>query len=572
MEIKWDIAAAMPAEFKNEFPEIHPVILQLLYNRGLSTQEKIDEFLNPDYGQDQHDPFLFREMQKSVDRIFQALKKEEKILVYGDYDADGVTATVLLYSVLRDLKAKDLLVYIPYRLSEGYGLNEKAVEEIKKWGVKLIITVDCGIANKNEVSLVKKSGMEIIITDHHHEPLHPPTEAYSIINPKVKGETYPFADLAGVGVAFKLAQGLIRQAKKYGRDLGPAYEKWLLDLVTIGTVTDCVDILGENRTIVKYGLVVLNKTRRLGLKKLMEVSNLSAGDLLTWNISFQLGPRLNAAGRLNHASTSYQLLLTSDEKEAAKLAFDLEKTNQERKAITEKILNEAEKQVAKQKNKKILFAIGDGWSIGVVGLVAGKLSDEYYKPAIVMGREEFEIVGSGRSIAEFDIISAIEKIGQYFRRFGGHAQACGFTLTGEENLKCFEKEIEKLAAKKLKGLDLFPKLHIESEIALEAVDYDLLTELQKFEPFGSGNERPKFLLKNLSVVGIEQVGAKSQHLRLMVSQKGNLVRKCIGFSLAETHGKLNVGDTIDLVGEASFNDWNGMKEIQIKICDLKIKP
>ncbi|MFH1366583.1 MAG: single-stranded-DNA-specific exonuclease RecJ [Patescibacteria group bacterium] len=571
MEKKWQIAPPMPAEFKNEFPEIHPVILQLLYNRGLSTQDKIDEFLNPDYGQDQYDPFLFREMQKAVDRIFLALKKEEKILVYGDYDADGITATALLYTVLRDLKAKDLLVYIPYRLSEGYGLNEKAVEEIKKWGVKLIITVDCGIANKNEVSLVKKSGMEIIITDHHHEPLYPPTDAYAIINPKVKGETYPFKDLAGVGVAFKLAKGLIQQAKKYGRDLGPAYEKWLLDLVTIGTVTDCVDVLGENRTIIKYGLVVLNKTRRLGLRKLMEVSKLSAGDLLTWNISFQLGPRLNASGRLNHASASYQLLLSSDEKEAAKLAQDLEKTNQERKSITEKILNEAEKQVAKQRNKKVLFAIGDGWSIGVVGLVAGKLSDEYYKPAIVMGREDFEIVGSGRSIAEFDIISAIEKISQYFSRFGGHAQACGFTLTGEKNLKSFQKEIEKIAADQLKGLDLQPKIHIESEISLEAIDYDLLTELSKFEPFGSGNERPKFLLKDLSVVGIEKVGAKTQHLRLMVSQKENLVRKCIGFSLAETHGKLNVGDTIDLVGEASFNDWNGMKEIQIKICDLKIK-
>ena len=413
--------------------------------------------------------------------------------------------------------------------------------------------------------------MEIIITDHHHEPKHPPSDAYGIINPKVKGETYPFKDLAGVGVAFKFAQGLISQAKKYGRDLGPAYEKWLLDLVTIGTVTDCVDLLGENRTLVRYGLVVLNKTRRLGLRKLMEKSNLVSGDLLTWNISFQLGPRLNAAGRLNHASTSYQLLLTTDESEAERLASDLEKTNQERQKITEKMYNEAKKQVEKLKDKKILFALGDGWSTGVVGLVAGRLSEEYYKPAIVMGREDFEIVGSGRSIAEFDIISAIEEIGHYFSRFGGHAEACGFTLTGEKNLEGFKREIEKMAVQKLKGLDLRPKLHIEGEIDLAAIDFDFLTELSVFEPFGSGNERPKFLLKDLQVAGLEKVGQNSQHLRLMVNQKGNLVRKCIGFSLAEVHGKLTVGDTIDLIGEASFNDWNGMKEIQIKICDLKIK-
>ncbi|MFA5070223.1 MAG: single-stranded-DNA-specific exonuclease RecJ [Patescibacteria group bacterium] len=571
MEKKWQIYPKIDQKFISEFPEIHPVILQLLYNRGLTTQAKIDEFLNPDYGQDQHDPFLFREMQRAVDRIFLALKKEEKILVYGDYDADGVTATALLYTVLKDLKAKDPLVYIPYRLSEGYGLNEKAVEEIKKWGVKLIITVDCGIANKNEVSLAKKSGMEVIITDHHHEPKSPPTDAYAIINPKVKGETYPFTDLAGVGVAFKLAQALICQAKKYGRDLGPAYEKWLLDLVTIGTVTDCVKILGENRTIVKYGLVVLNKTRRLGLKKLMEVANLEPGNLLTWNISFQLGPRLNAAGRLNHASASYQLLLSTNEAEATKLASDLEVTNKERQKITEKLCAEAEKQITKEKNKSILFAIGDGWSIGVVGLVAGRLTDAYYKPAIVMGREDFEIVGSGRSIAEFDLISALEKIGHYFSRYGGHAEACGFTLIGEKNLAGFKKDLEKIAAADLKDKDLKAKVNIECEIDLEAINHDLLTQLAVFEPFGSGNERPKFLLKNLKVAGLEKVGGAGQHLRLMVCQKGNLVRKCIGFSLAETYSKLKVGDTIDLVGEASFNEWNGLKEIQIKICDLKVK-
>lgn len=513
MEKKWQIAPPLPAEFKNQFPEIHPVVLQLLYNRGLTTQEKIDEFLNPDYGQDQHDPFLFREMKKATERIFQALRNQEKIAIYGDYDADGVTSTALIQTILADLGFKDIEIYIPYRMTEGYGMNKKAISELAKRGRKLIITVDCGIANKEEIAFAGEKGIEVIVCDHHHEPVNPPDKAYAIINPKVKAEKYPFKDLAGVGVAFKLAQALISEAKSHYIDLPQGLEKWLLDLVAIGTVADCVELLGENRTLVKYGLVVLNKTKRPGLKKLIEKARIIPGGLEGWNISYQLGPRLNAAGRLEHASTSYRLLISYDDKETAELVNGLEKTNQERQKITEKMVGEAREQIEKRgPDKSLLYAIKKGWSPGLVGLVAGKLADEYYRPVLVLGEGKEEIIGSGRSIPEFNLIEAVEETNLYLEEYGGHAQACGFTLKSKNNLDFFLKKLTVLADKKLKGVDLAPKIFIDSEIRLEEVDHDFLQELHEFEPYGEGNERPRFIIREAKVVGFNQVGKKKTYL------------------------------------------------------------
>ncbi len=572
MEKKWELLPEISQDFKNEFPEIHPVILQLLHNRGISTQEKIDEFLNPDYGQYQHDPFLFNDMKKAVDRIYQALENQEKIAIYGDYDADGVTSTALLYTALSDLGFEDIEVYIPYRMTEGYGMNEKAVKELAKQGRKLIITVDCGIANKEEITLAAEKGMDVIVTDHHHEPVKSPDKAYAIINPKVKNEKYPFKDLAGVGVAFKLIQGLIKEAKNHHVDLPQGYEKWLLDFVAIGTVADCVDVLGENRVLVRYGLVVLNKTKRSGLKKLIEKARLIPGSLEGWNISFQLGPRLNAAGRMEHALTSYHLLISSDEEETTKLVDGLEKTNRERQKITEKMVNEAREQIEKRgTDKSLLYAIKKGWSPGLVGLVAGKLADEYYRPVLIFGEGKEEIIASGRSIPEFNIIEAIESINQHLKEYGGHAQACGLTVQKKEDMKIFIEELTKIADKKLKNIDLAPKIIIDTEIKLDEADHDFLIELHEFQPYGEGNKIPKFIIKDLKVVSFDKVGKKSDHLRLMVSQNGGTVKKCIGFYLGSICDKINVGGKVDVVCEVSFNEWNGTKEIQLKIIDLKTK-
>ncbi|MDZ7798316.1 MAG: single-stranded-DNA-specific exonuclease RecJ [Patescibacteria group bacterium] len=572
MKKKWKILDKAPNKFFSQFPEIDPIVLQLLYNRELKTQKDIDGFLNLDYGEDQHDPFLFKDMKKASKRIFKALEKKEKVAIYGDYDADGVTSTAIIYNVLTELGFKNIEVYIPYRMTEGYGINEKAVKEFVDKNIDLMITVDCGIANKEEIALANKKGIDVIITDHHHEPLNPPDKAFAIINPKVKEEKYPFKDLAGVGVAFKLAQALIKESRKKGLDIPRGYEKWLLDLVAIGTVTDCVGLIGENRTLVRYGLVVLNKTKKIGLRKLIKKSRLNLGELEAWNIAFQLGPRLNAAGRLDHASTSFKLLITGDNQEAEEIVEGLEKTNKERQKITEKMVGEAKEQIDEKKAKgSIISVLGQDWSAGLIGLVAGRLCDQFYRPIIVLSQSENEVIASGRSIPEFDIIEAVEKLRKHLKDYGGHAAACGFTLKARDRLDEFNKELLILGEERLKDLDLFPKIVIEKKVKLEEITHDLLHELEEFKPFGQGNKKPLFLLENLTVVNFDLVGKNTNHLRLMVKQDDHTVRKCIGFYQQELAKNLKNGQKIDLVCEVSFNEWNGTKEIQLKIIDLKIK-
>jgi single-stranded-DNA-specific exonuclease len=367
MQKRWIVNKKYPEKFAKEFPELTPIILQLLWDREIKDQTLVDEFFNPDYEQDIHDPFLMKDMDKAVQRIFKAIKNGERITIYGDYDVDGVTSSVVMVSALIELKSvisqvekeeakKFIDIYIPDREFEGYGLNEKAVNQIKKEKTDLIITVDCGISSFESVEIVKKLGMDIIITDHHHVPDKVP-EALAIINPKQKDCSYPFKELAGVGVAFKLAQALIGNVgNRHACSLPDGFEKWLLDLVALGTVADCVDLVGENRTLVKYGLLVINKTKRIGIKKLIKASGTKirengnvreAKAIDTTSISFMLAPRLNAAGRMDHANTSYELLNSEDEHEAEVLSDKLEKNNQSRQRITEKAMVEIKQRIGK---------------------------------------------------------------------------------------------------------------------------------------------------------------------------------------------------------------------------------
>ena len=343
---KWKIAQKINDDFRNKFPEISPVILQLLYNRGLKSQDEIDIFLGPDYNQNQNDPFDFSDMKKAVEIIDQA----ERITIFGDYDADGVTSTALLYLSLKRIGKENLSIYIPNRLKEGYGMSRGAVKELIKKKVDLIITCDCGITNIEEARLAKEAGVKLIITDHHL-PGNELPEAEAIICPTVKGEKYPFKKLAGVGVAFKLAQALLREGEN-----SQAFEKWLLDLVAIGTVADIVPLLGENRILVKWGLLVLNKTQRLGLKELIKSINVKGG-LGTYNIGYQIGPRLNAAGRMDHANIAYDLLITDDEAEAIAIANDLNGKNKERQKATDEMMKLSLEQIGEPGDKdKILFS------------------------------------------------------------------------------------------------------------------------------------------------------------------------------------------------------------------------
>ncbi len=570
MQKSWQLHQEIDQKFANQFPEINPLILQLLANRRITTQQRIDEFLNPDYTKDLHDPFLFTEMKKAADRILKAVEDKEKIIVYGDYDADGVSSSAIMVSLIKALGAK-AKVYIPFRETEGYGLNLEAVKQIAKNKINLVITVDCGISNLQEIAELKKKGIDVIITDHHHEPSNLP-DAYATINPHLEKEKYPFENLAGCGVAYKLVQGILIEHKNYKvNQLEKGWEKWLLDLVAIGTIGDLMPLLGENRTLVKYGLIVLQKTKRLGLKKLTKIIGSGLANLNEKAVGWQITPRLNAAGRLNHASAAYQLLITDDSKIAEKLANDLNQTNQERQKLTEKIILEAKQILGEVGDKKILIAVGEGWQTGIVGLIAGRLTDEFHRPSLIISKYNGKIVGSGRSISAFNIIQALEKCDEFLSRYGGHSQACGFTVKDEANLAKFIDKITQLAEKQLDKKDLLPEIFIDSKIKLEEIDWEFYNELEKFSPFGEGNPTPKFLAEDLTVAEIQTVGQDGKHLRIMANHKTPIIRKMIGFCFGNWCKKIERGDKIDVVFEIDVNEWNGSRELQLKIIDLKLK-
>ncbi|MCK4799784.1 single-stranded-DNA-specific exonuclease RecJ [Candidatus Parcubacteria bacterium] len=614
MQKRWLINKKYSKKFAKEFPELSPIILQLLWDRGIKDQTLVDEFFNPDYEQDIHDPYLMKDMDKAVKRIFKALESNERITVYGDYDVDGITSSAVLVSMLIEMKSvisqierkkskKFIDIYIPDRELEGYGLNEKAVKEIYKKKTSLIITVDCGISSFKSAEIVKKLGMDIIITDHHHVPDKIP-EALAVVNPKQKDCSYPFKELAGVGVAFKVAQALIVNLEKYdlkkskkSQELTVGFEKWLLDLVALGTVADCVNLTGENRTLVKYGLLVINKTKRIGIKKLIEMSGTKIREngnvretktIDTTSISFMLAPRLNAAGRMDHANVSYELLNSESESEAEELALKLEKNNQNRQRITEKAMTEIKQRIGKYKKlPKIIVELDTSWRIGIVGLVAGRLADEYSRPFLVLQEKDNQSAGSGRSIPEFNLIEAIEKCKEMLISFGGHSQAAGLKIENKD-LKKFKKKIEGIADKILKEEDLVPSIEIDYKVEHDQINWQLIDEIEKFKPFGQGNKKPLFVAKKLEVHEVRAVGNDKAHLKLCFKAilKDGTVKHfpAIAFRLGKlademparrmdgSDGKpgLRWGDIVDVVFQLEVNEWNGNRELQMNVLDLRI--
>jgi len=567
---RWELKPPISLEFQKQFPEIPGIILQLLGNRGLTAQKQIDEFLNPDYGQDLLDPFLFPDMAKAVTRIYKAIGNKEKIAIHGDYDADGITATALLSNILRALKA-DFIIYIPHREKEGYGLNPNTIKYFAKQKVKLIITVDCAISNVIEVALANKKGMDVILTDHHAEPAKLP-QAYAIINPKVSKCHYPFYELAGVGVAYKLAQAII---SKDNSNVFPAgYEKWLLDLVAIGTVTDMMPLLGENRTLVSYGLKVLNKTKNKGLKLLAQKAGIwpvTEAELInSENIGYVLGPRINAAGRMDHANSAYELLISTDEEEIAKLVDNLEKNNQKRQAETEKLIKIVKNQVKDIENQLLIWAEGKNWPHGLIGIIAGKLKDEYSRPVLIVNKMLKRVSASGRSIPEFNMIESLNLVAKYFSIYGGHAGAAGFTLKKRRDLKQCQQEILEIAKKQLKGKDLTPKIEIEAELNLEDLNWELFEQIEKFEPFGQGNPKPLFLVKNLRIENVRQVGSDNKHLKLFLKHK-QMVKgfDAIGFGMGEMVESIKYGDKVEVVCEINLNEFNGTRKLELRLVDIR---
>lgn len=585
MQKFWKILEPPPQSFFEEFRELPKVVASLLYHRNMRTQKDIDEFLNPDYSTDIFDPYLFKDMKKAVKRIFKAIEKNEKIIIYGDYDADGVSASVILVSTLQAIGHDNVDVFLPHRETDGYGLNNRAIEELKKDGAKLIITCDCGISNTKEVDFANKQKVDIIITDHHTIPPELP-KAFAIIHPKIEHEKYPDKNLSGGGVAFKLMQALIRKYQENHELLvngnkSEAHEKWLLDMVAISSVADMVPLIGESRTLTKYGLLVLNKTKRIGLQKLlieariMEQDNSMKKELDAYTIGFQIAPRINAAGRIKHANVAYNLMMAQKATDAIDLAYELDQNNKERREITEELFKKAIEKIEKDQMKNpVLFVVGSDCPTGLVGLIAGKIMQKYYKPTLVMSENETEIMGSGRSIEGFNIIAAFQGNPDLFLKYGGHPMACGFTLATKEKLAEFKKYMIDEYNEITKEQDMRPTINIDAELKLSEVDWELFDTLDQFKPFGMNNERPKYLTKNVEIFDIKTVGKEAKHLKLTVKQD-NKIRKTIGWSLCDKTADINwckilkIGDKIDMVFEIDVNEWNGNRELQLTIVDLK---
>lgn len=556
-------------ETKDTGLDLHPIALNLLFQRGIDTEEKIESFLCPDYGRDINDPFLFSEMVKAVDRIKSAREKKEKIIIFGDYDADGVTSSVILKETLEKIGISSE-VYIPDKKTEGYGLSGEAMEKFKKKNVKLIITVDCGITSLEEVEKAAELGIDVIITDHHHAPEKLP-KALAIINPQVKNSGYPFGNLAGVGVAFKLAQAIYKSF--IPEELEQV--KWLLDLAAVGTIADCVPLIGENRIIAKFGLLVLSKTRRSGFKELFSVGRIVIDEDNfpdARKIAFQVAPRINAAGRMDHANTAFNLLVSKDPVSARGLALEIEASNQKRQKETDRLTEEI-KILANNifKNKKFIFAAGEHFPIGIAGLVAGKIADEFHKPAAVFQKEEKISRGSFRSIPEINIIELLEKCRNLTLKCGGHSQAAGVTVENEK-LKKFYEKLDGLIEKELEGKEFGLILEIDAEILPSDIGFELADAVKKFEPFGEGNEEPVFLAKNFIVNEIKAVGNGNKHLKLFLKPPDNSPKifEAIGFNLNEKFGSLKKEDKLDIVFNLQTDSWNGNKKIQLKLIDLKI--
>ena len=501
----WRIQPVIDNKKLDKFSDYDKIVLQLLFNRGIDSEDKITKFFAEDEDSSTCDPFLFRDMKKAVDLIIKHIKEENQIYIFGDYDADGVTSSALLKDILELLKGK-VGVYLPDRVSEGYGLNINAIDYIKSQGGKLLITVDGGIRSKDEVEHAKSMGIDVIITDHHPSSTRKDDLPNClIINSTLPEELYPCKNLAGVGVAFKLAKAIIAKAKLSDQNK-ELLENRVLDLVAIGTIADCVPLVGENRILVKKGLEVLNDTKRAGLSELLKVSGVKDGQILkAWNVGFQIGPRINAAGRMDHANSAYKLLIEKDKDEAHRLANSLNQRNIERQQITEEIVQEVVEQVNEEDDIIIGVCEGDVWNEGVVGLVAGRICERYYKPTLVITKTIEGYKGSGRSIPEFNLAAAIEDCSEFLDKHGGHPLACGFSFF-EENLNNFQNKLKKIARNKLKNIELSPSIVIDSEIDARDINEELLEKIKKFEPFGQKNEQPKFVSRKLSVKDIMYMG------------------------------------------------------------------
>ncbi len=565
----WRIAAKAPPGHLLQFPHLHRLLVQTLYNRGITEPERVSAFLDPDSAR--VNPFALQGMNDAVTRIRRALRAGERTAVYGDFDADGVTATALLVETLQALGA-DVQPYIPDRHSEGYGLKKEALTLLARAGVDLVITVDCGIRACEQIAHAGRLGLDVIVTDHHSLGRQLPPAA-AVINPWRDAATSPshqaWSDgLSGSGVAYQVARALLlsnRQSPVSEREV-LLEEDHLLDLVALGTVADVVPLLGENRALVRRGLQRINAMERVGIRALCQKAGLKPGSVDAGSLGYVLGPRLNAAGRIAHARSAYRLLMTHDPDEAAELAGLLDTLNRQRQEVTRAAQEKARWMVSEVVDSAcLLFAAAPDFPAGIAGLVASRLTDEFYRPSVVVSIGETLSRGSARSIAEFDIAEALERCEDLLVRHGGHAAAGGFTVANDQ-LDPLAHRLQQIAADQLGDQELMPTLTVDAEVDLSSMSWDLCEQLARLEPCGCGNERPLFVSRSAHVCRSRAVGRESSHLKLTISD-GMAAWDAIAFRQGEWAGQLP--DAVDLAYYLEVNEWNGQRQLQLNVQDIQ---
>jgi single-stranded-DNA-specific exonuclease len=535
---------------------VSPLLVQLLYNRGVANPEDYPSFLASDSSL-LNDPLLLPDAEKAVARIYRALLSGERIAVYGDYDADGMTATAAFVTGLKTLGG-DVIPYIPHRQTEGHGLATGALKILREDGVSLVITVDCGVTDVLQVKKAKKMGLDVIITDHH-TPLEEIPEAVAVVNPKLAGSAYPFSQLSGVGVAFKVLQALFGSL---GKDDSL---EWLLDLVAIGTVADVSPPLAENRYLIVEGLKHINENPRIGISELLKQTRLEPGSLDSDSISWIIGPCLNAAGRMADGLTGYNLLVTESPQKAAELAEWLAKKNRERQEVTTRTLETARERVQKDGLKSLLIADGKEYPVGIAGLVAGRLAEEFYRPAIVIHTTETQSHASCRSIPEFNMIEALNRFNHFFSRFGGHSMAAGFTMPTSRLPELKEGLIE-FATGQLADVELMPHLDLDTRVKLIELAGDAFVSIQSLSPFGAGNPVPVFLSEGVDLLDKRTMGKNGDHLRLKLRQDDS-VWDCVAFRMGNHREELS--PRLDIVYNVEADNWNGRNQLRLNLLDFK---
>lgn len=556
MNKKWEYYNT-DEEKVNEISEkfnIDKLIARILVNRGIIEDEKISIFLNPNRN-NFYDPYLLNDMDKAVDRIIKAINNKEKIIIYGDYDVDGITSTTVLKKFLEE-RGIEIGYYIPNRLNEGYGLNNNAIDKIVDKNYSLMITVDCGISCINEVEYIKKFGIDVIITDHH-EPLEELPKAMAVIDPKRKDNTYPFNQLAGVGVVFKLIQAISIK-------LGLEEKEFLkyLDLVCVGTISDIVPLIDENRVIAKLGLKLVNVTKNIGLKSLLNSSGFKIIDANT--ISFGIAPKINACGRMGHEEEAIELLLSNNYVRVQELTGKLNAYNRNRQEIEKKIFEEAINKIKNEEEKSVIVLGSENWHHGVIGIVASKITEIYFKPTILLCFEEEIAKGSGRSVQGFDLHNALCKCSDLLDKYGGHEMAIGLSLK-KENYNMFKNKFEEIA-RDYKVDDIIPIIYVDSQVSSKTLNLDLVKQLKLLEPYGEGNKVPIFIYRNLKIDSIRTL-TEGKHLKLTLKDDNNLIN-AIGFNMGQIADDYLIGDKVDIVGVLEVNSFNGNETIQINIRDI----